>query len=260
MLIEAFVSLPSAEGAVQERNGSLMRNYSHLFDYHHEDHNTKPGRTSSNWTRDELRSPLLLSEGVTGISKSLPFPRLGPNVILLPSSREWALEKILGVPHSEEWGATLQKDSPDLVRRLPRPFGLGTLSAGAPGKPRAHARRLGAALGARSQRGPGDAPRAPWLQITGAALGRPAREPACSLARDHRPGLRTPRARRWRGPSPWGEPWLARSHGEPKGQAGASPNSPEKCLPQMTRWHQQGGVLPLKRLCRHTLSGHVIAT
>lgn len=136
---------------------------------------------------------------------------------------------------------------------LPRPFGLGTLSAGAPGRQRARA-RAGGALGARSQRGPGDAPRAPWLQITGAALGRPAREPACSLARDHRPRLRTPRAGRWRGPSPWGEQWLARSHGEPKGQEGASPNSPEKCLPQVTRWYQQGGVLlPLKRLCRHSL-------
>lgn len=101
MLIEAFVSLPSAEGAVQERNGSLMLNYSHLFDYHHENHNTKPGRTP-NWTRDELRSPLLLSDRVTGISKSLSFHCLGSNVLLLPSSREWVLEKVFGVPHSEE--------------------------------------------------------------------------------------------------------------------------------------------------------------
>lgn len=189
MLIEAFVSLPSAEGAVQERNGSLMRNYSHLFDYHHEDHNTKPGRTSSNWTRDELRSPLLLSERVTGISKSLSFHCLGPNVLLLPSSREWALERFWGCLIVKSGvRATLQKDSPDLVRRLEpasptlwsgdtfsgssgqaaRARGLGVRLArdhsGAPGTPRARP-------GCRSQAPPSaglrGSPPAPWRAITG---------------------------------------------------------------------------------------------
>lgn len=70
MLMEAFVFLHSAEGAVQERNGSLMLNYSHLFDYHLENHSTKPGRTSSNWTQEEMRS-LLLLEYETSMSKSI---------------------------------------------------------------------------------------------------------------------------------------------------------------------------------------------
>lgn len=77
MLMEAFVSLPSAEGAIQERNGSLMLNYSHLFDYHHENHTTNPGRASSNWTPEEMRPPsLLFKECMASISKSL-FSLLG---------------------------------------------------------------------------------------------------------------------------------------------------------------------------------------
>lgn len=103
------------------------------------------------------------------------------------------------MPHSEEWGAKLQKDSPDLVLRLeraPPTPGSGDTLRGSCGQ-RARARGLGAALGARSQRPRGRPARAPWLQITGAALGRPAaREPARCLARDHRPGLRTPGAGR----------------------------------------------------------------
>lgn len=253
MLMQAFVFLFSAEGAVLERNGSLKLNYSHLFDYHPENHNTKPGRTSSHWTQEEKRSPLLLLEYTTSIPKSI-FRCLGQASSCFHQASEWALKKVWGCLAGEEQGARLQEDSPDLVCRLepasPTPSS-GTLSAGAPGWHSART-RSGLRL-ARDHRVPGDAPRAPWLQITGAALGRPAREPACSLARDHRPWLRTLKAGRRQGPSPGGEQWLAGSHGEAQHQARTS-TSPEKCLPQVTRWLQQGrqvDVLSLK-LCRHT--------
>lgn len=150
------------------------------------------------------------------------------------------------MPHSEEWGAKLQKDSPDLVLRLersPPTPGSGDTLRGSCGQ-RARARAGSGLRLARDHSGPGDGPRArPGCRSqappsAGRLRGSP---PAAWRAITGRGSAPPGPGGRWRGPSPWGAPRLARSHGEAQGPARASPDTPDKCLPPVAGWHQPGG-------------------
>lgn len=115
---------------------------------------------------------------------------------------------------------------PPRVRTKAAGLSLASRSFVPGGSRRALGRGLGAALGGRSQAGaPGRSARALLAADHRRRAPPAAREPACSLERDHRPRLR-PRGGEGRRSGPGGEPSPARSHGEVPGRAKASPAGP----------------------------------